>query len=216
MNSFNVNTSISGLLHTNFKFVHLKSTSTSYHSPHPNTQVSLRGTENLLSPHTPPPCWYQTPYTTQKKKTIRYTNRPTEKVKSWNYHTAEAVEFFDAALRKQCQLSTFWDKKIKTHGNWTMCWIWTHKWWLYIRSTIWGKLTSKKKKTKHQNNLFFLFPFFFNSFFPLIVIVQLKSLKWTFLRNPHHQTHCARKGILAVLQHSESKTTTTIKVVPNK
>lgn len=80
-----------------------------------------------------------------------------------------------------------------------MCWIWTHKWWLYIRSTIWGKLTSKK----HQNNLFFLFLFFFNSFFSLIVIVQLRSLKWTFLRNPHHQTHCARKGILAVLQHSE-------------
>lgn len=84
-----------------------------------------------------------------------------------------------------------------------MCWIWTHKWWLYIRSTIWGKLTSKKKKKKHQNNLFFLFLFFFYSFFSLIVIVQLKSLKWTFLRNPHHQTHCARKGILAVLQHSE-------------
>lgn len=58
-------------------------------------------------------------------------------------------------------------------------------------------------KKKHQNNLFFLFLFFFNSFFSLIVIVQLKSLKWTFLRNPHHQTHCARKGILAVLQHSE-------------
>lgn len=51
--------------------------------------------------------------------------------------------------------------------------------------------------------VFFCFFFFFNSFFSLIVIVQLKSLKWTFLRNPHHQTHCARKGILAVLQHSE-------------
>lgn len=61
---------------------------------------------------------------------------------------------------------------------------------------------------KPQNNLFLFcfFPFcffFFNSFFSLIVIVQLRSLKWTFLRNPHHQTHCARKGILAVLQHSE-------------
>lgn len=82
-----------------------------------------------------------------------------------------------------------------------MCWIWTHKWWLYIRSTIWGKLTSKKKTPKQS--FFFCFFFFFNSFFSLIVIVQLKSLKWTFLRNPHHQTHCARKGILAVLQHSE-------------
>lgn len=58
-----------------------------------------------------------------------------------------------------------------------------------------------KKKTPKQS--FFCFFFFFNSFFSLIVIVQLKSLKWTFLRNPHHQTHCARKGILAVLQHSE-------------
>lgn len=45
--------------------------------------------------------------------------------------------------------------------------------------------------------------FFFCFFFSLIVIVQLRSLEWTFLRNPHHQTHCARKGILAVLQHSE-------------
>lgn len=45
--------------------------------------------------------------------------------------------------------------------------------------------------------------FFLNSLFFLIVIVQLSSLMWTFLRNPHHQTHCARKDILAVLQHSE-------------
>lgn len=58
------------------------------------------------------------------------------------------------------------------------------------------------KKTPKQS-FFFVSFFFFNSFFSLIVIVQLKSLKWTFLRNPHHQTHCARKGILAVLQHSE-------------
>lgn len=75
-----------------------------------------------------------------------------------------------------------------------------------------------KKNTK--TIFFFVSFFFFNSFFSLIVIVQLKSLKWTFLRNPHHQTHCARKGILAVLQHSEfnlkTTTTTTIKVVPNK
>lgn len=59
-----------------------------------------------------------------------------------------------------------------------------------------------QKKTPKQS-FFFVSFFFFNSFFSLIVIVQLKSLKWTFLRNPHHQTHCARKGILAVLQHSE-------------
>lgn len=53
-----------------------------------------------------------------------------------------------------------------------------------------------KKKPPKQS-------FFFCFFFSLIVIVQLRSLEWTFLRNPHHQTHCARKGILAVLQHSE-------------
>lgn len=60
-----------------------------------------------------------------------------------------------------------------------------------------------KKKTTPKQSFFFVSFFFFNSFFSLIVIVQLRSLKWTFLRNPHHQTHCARKGILAVLQHSE-------------
>lgn len=64
------------------------------------------------------------------------------------------------------------------------------------------EINFKKKKTPKQS-FFFVSFFFFNSFFSLIVIVQLRSLKWTFLRNPHHQTHCARKGILAVLQHSE-------------
>lgn len=35
----------------------------SYHSPHPSTPFSQKGIGNLLSPHTPPPCWFQTPYT---------------------------------------------------------------------------------------------------------------------------------------------------------
>lgn len=35
----------------------------SYHSPHPSTPSSQKGIGNLLSPHTPPPCWFQTPYT---------------------------------------------------------------------------------------------------------------------------------------------------------
>lgn len=36
---------------------------TSHHSPHPSTPFSLTGIGTLLSPHTPPPCWFQTPCT---------------------------------------------------------------------------------------------------------------------------------------------------------
>lgn len=35
----------------------------SYRSPHPSTPFSQKGIGNLLSHHTPPPCWFQTPYT---------------------------------------------------------------------------------------------------------------------------------------------------------
>lgn len=68
--------------------------------------------------------------------------------------------------------------------------------------TVYKKYHLREINFKKPRKLFF-FVSFLNSFFSLIVIVQLRSLKWTFLRNPHHQTHCARKGILAVLQHSE-------------